>query len=111
MNLNGDIDQTTIDPQPDLTKPSTKLPIASRLRRTNTNGIRTYVLFAAAHHIDEEILLHNRYGTFYSGEEKWNECMAELYWVDLDESLWMFEEYKYAEVMDLKESSWMFDEE
>ena len=61
-------------------------------------------------HIDEKIILQHQNDTFYSGEEHWEECMVELYGTDLEDSLWIFEEYEHTDVVDLLESSWMFDE-
>lgn len=57
-------------------------------------------------YVDKEINLHNDDDdTFHSGEEHWNKCMAELHGADLEDSLWMFEEQEYADVVDPEESS------
>ena len=60
-------------------------------------------------HIDEEIVCQNKDIPFYSGEDVWDECMAEIYGADLEDSLWIFD--GFTDVLDLEESSWMFSED
>ena len=85
-------------------------PTKDKYRVSLLFGSRSTYFLQRFMHIDEKIILQHQNDTFYSGEEHWEECMVELYGTDLEDSLWIFEEYEHTDVVDLLESSWMFDE-